>query len=174
MKNFNRKWTRKLSHCQKTGTLGYILRHIGILRAKCFDQFLKGRFITATSKGYDGTTPWSILATRALGSVYTSAVVSWLRNHVKIDAVWKCLHGTIFARKSKSRWCKRGLTSHPNSISLTIVCTIREIPSSCGHPRPYSKKSHHFFHGKSNIDNGEGGLVISKAMIPSRQFCPRL
>ena len=30
--------------------------------------------------------------------------IPWLRNRVKIDAVWKCLHETVFARKSKS-WC---------------------------------------------------------------------
>ena len=28
--------------------------------------------------------------------------VSGFRNRIEIDAVWKCLHGTVFARKSKS------------------------------------------------------------------------
>ena len=35
-----------------------------------------------------------------------------------------------------------------------------------------SKISHHILPGKSNIDKGEG--VISKVMLPSQDFCPRL
>ena len=35
--------------------------------------------------------------------------VTRFRNRIEIDAVWKCLHGTVFARKSKSSWYKRAL-----------------------------------------------------------------
>ena len=42
--------------------------------------------------------------------------VSWLRNRVKIDAVWKCLHGIVFASKSKSWWHKRALHYVLNSL----------------------------------------------------------
>ena len=36
----------------------------------------------------------------------------------------------------------------------------------------FMKISHHILPGKSNIDKGEG--VISKVMLPSQHFCPRL
>ena len=51
--------------------------------------------------------------------------VSWLRNRVKIDAVWKCLHGTVFARKSKSCWYKRALHYVLNSLFWIERCKFR-------------------------------------------------
>ena len=154
--NFNRRWTRKLSPFQKTGILNYILRQNGILRAKCFDQFLKGRFITATSKVYVASAPWSIRATRALSSVYTSA---WFHD---FETTSKSMRfGSVYTERFVMMVKARPHFA-PNSISLTIGCTIWEIPSSCGHPRPYSKKSHQYFHGKSSTDNGKGGWLSLK------------
>ena len=67
-----------------------------------------------------------------------------------------------FRQKIKAMMVQARPHFAPNSISLTIGCTSWEIPSYCGHPPPYSKKSHHFFRGKSIIDNGEGGWLSLK------------
>ena len=63
----------------------------------------------------------------------------------------------------------------PNSISLTIGCTIWERACSCGPPSPYSmleEKSP--FCLVQNPTLIRGREAISKVTLPSQHFCPLL
>ena len=75
--------------------------------------------------GASSSKAWKTLQAAFTRTRFYIDTVSWLQNRVKIDAVCKCLHGPVFARKLKSWWYKRALQYVLNQPLWIEWCKFR-------------------------------------------------